>query len=194
MAGVYPHITATALRLSGLQLNTSRVIDLGGGQGTWIRQMLEQGLHLGSVLDQNHEKIATAATMLREIFPPERFKAMVADVTQIPADNCSYDMAVSRSSLHFWHDLPAALHEVARILVPGGFFFSGRGYGPDTPDEVRERAKTLKKQMFSGEGISGDEPAAISAAELSKILDDCGFDVLHILNDHSAFWIFARKR
>jgi ubiquinone/menaquinone biosynthesis C-methylase UbiE len=38
----------------------------------------------------------------------------------LPFDDASFDWVISRMSAHHWHDVPAALAEVRRVLKPGG--------------------------------------------------------------------------
>ncbi|MFM0035121.1 class I SAM-dependent methyltransferase [Paraburkholderia strydomiana] len=38
----------------------------------------------------------------------------------LPFDDHSFDWVISRMSAHHWHDVPAALAEVRRVLKPGG--------------------------------------------------------------------------
>jgi ubiquinone/menaquinone biosynthesis C-methylase UbiE len=39
---------------------------------------------------------------------------------KLPFDNTSFDFVLSRMSAHHWHDVPAALQEVRRVLKPNG--------------------------------------------------------------------------
>lgn len=45
-----------------------------------------------------------------------------ADATRLPFSNATFDAVVCQFSLMFFHDKPAAIQEVARVLIPGGTF------------------------------------------------------------------------
>ncbi|WP_085317933.1 class I SAM-dependent methyltransferase [Derxia lacustris] len=46
--------------------------------------------------------------------------AQPAHAERLPFADASFDMVVTRMSAHHWRDLPAALAEIRRVLVPGG--------------------------------------------------------------------------
>ena len=39
---------------------------------------------------------------------------------KLPFPDAHFDFAITRTSAHHWHDVPAALREARRVLKPGG--------------------------------------------------------------------------
>lgn len=73
-----------------------------------------------------------------------RAKTLHADVHDIPLENESVDLVISRGSIPFWNSPLAALGEMYRILAPGGKVYVGTGRG--TP-EVRKQVEVKRKDM-----------------------------------------------
>lgn len=51
----------------------------------------------------------------------------------LPFPDAHFDWAISRYSAHHWHDVPAALREVRRVLKPGGRVLLIDSVGGETP-------------------------------------------------------------
>ena len=51
----------------------------------------------------------------------------------LPFPNARFDFVISRYSAHHWHDVPAALREVRRVLKPGGRALMIDTAGGETP-------------------------------------------------------------
>lgn len=188
---VYEYLTRTLLRLTRLDLASTAAVDIGGGNGQWLEFLLQKGLKYGSVLDIDPEKIAEADTLLRENFSEERWQTINADVVSIPVVDDSFELVVSRSSLHLWPDAIKAWQEIARITRPGGFVFVGRGYGPDLPDDLRQTVKKEKKMSHGDGGDSFQEPPSMPVEELEEIIKNAGFAIIEIIPDHKAHWVLA---
>jgi SAM-dependent methyltransferase len=60
-----------------------------------------------------------------------------ADVEQLPFVDRSFDLVISRFSAHHWPHPGRALHQVARVLRPGGRCLLIDTVGPDDPEADR---------------------------------------------------------
>ena len=49
-------------------------------------------------------------------------KDKVRAMRELPFDDASFEVVISRYSAHHWHDVGQALREVKRVLKPGGIF------------------------------------------------------------------------
>lgn len=97
---------------------TGTVLELGGGTGVMAEQTLRRnpGLAL-TMTDIDSKMVATAAERLRK-WPNAR--AVVADVTQLPFDDHSFDAVTSYLMLHHVIAWEQAIREAVRVLRPGG--------------------------------------------------------------------------
>ena len=191
---VYQYLTRTLLRLTSLIPEQTDVVDLGGGNGLWLSYMLDHGFKSGALVDADYEKIQATSAMLAEKYATASWQAIQADVCNIPVPAGAFNLIVSRSSMHLWPDLPAAWREISRITRPGGYVFSGRGYGPDLPEDLRQAVKAAKHQHLYGDrGEAHREPPSLSGEELSELAAGVGFSTLAIIPDHKAYWFLAVK-
>lgn len=191
---VYEYLTQTLLRHTGLNPAAADAIDLGGGDGLWLYCLLNKGFRSGALVDIDKEQIAAAASIMSKEFVAKRWPAIATDVVNMPFADSSFDVAVSRSSMHFWPDLPAAWRELARVLRRGGYVFAGRGFGPDLPEDIRASVKAAKYQTIYGDSNARhQEPGSLSAEELSAIAAGAGFSTVAVIPDHKAYWFLAQK-
>src|SRR4051794_24111545 len=92
-----------------------RTVDVGCGEGRLTRHMRDLG-HAVVGIDASPTLVAAA----REMDPSMDIR--LADATAIPLDDECADLVVAFRSLHDIDAMPAAIRDVARILVPGGRF------------------------------------------------------------------------
>jgi SAM-dependent methyltransferase len=94
------------------------VLEIGGGSGAMARQLLRR--HPGVRLTLTDLDEVMLARARREL--AGRATVTTADATRMPFPDASFDLVLSFLMLHHvvtWED---ALHEVARVLRPGGRF------------------------------------------------------------------------
>lgn len=89
-----------------------RVLDLGAGTGKLTAQLTGLGARVTAV-DPDEAMLGE----LRRTLPSVR--ALHGPAEAIPLPDGSVDAVLCGQSLH-WFDLPRALPEIARVLVPGG--------------------------------------------------------------------------
>jgi len=106
----------------------------------------------------------------------ERGEILQGDVHQIPLNDETMDLVISRGSLPFWEEPALALKEIYRILKKGGTTFVGGGKGPKKIKE--EIVAKMKKngqnsdvetmyKMF-GDGMKKDYAALLQAQGIHK--------------------------
>ncbi|WP_149359676.1 class I SAM-dependent methyltransferase [Lolliginicoccus suaedae] len=95
------------------------------------------------------------------------------DGQSLPLDDASCDSALSTWTLCTIPDVTAALHEVRRVLKPGGtFHFVEHGLAPDTNVQAwQHRLNPLQQKLFGGCNL--DRPIA-------RLVEDAGFTITSI--------------
>lgn len=109
LAGIRDRLLDTARLQPG-----HRVLDLGAGTGLLTHTAATQVSPSGTVVALD---VSTAA--LAQIYGSA---AVSGDACHLPIATGSIDRVVARSVLIYLHDLPGALHEIARVLTPAGLF------------------------------------------------------------------------
>ena len=90
-----------------------RTLEVGCGEGRVARDLARRG-HTVVALDASPTLAASAAAA----DPDGRY--LVADAAALPFGNQSFDLVVAYNSLMDVDDMPLAVAEASRVLVPGG--------------------------------------------------------------------------
>jgi len=94
-----------------------RVLDVGCGQGIDVyRYALAGAQATGIDLTPRHVELARAHVAAMGL----EAEIVAGDAESLPFDDASFDRVSSNGVLHHTPDLPAALREIRRVLVPGG--------------------------------------------------------------------------
>ena len=94
-----------------------RVVDIGCGPGAAVRRAAGIGAVVTGV-DPATVMLRVARVLDRS--GSARYLEGVAEA--LPLDDDEVDAAIALATVHHWPDLPGALAEIARVLVPGGRF------------------------------------------------------------------------
>ena len=95
------------------------VLDVGTGPGVLLVELAERRPDLRLTgIDLSADMVATAQRNLGKF--GEQASARMADVTDLPFGDDSFDVVVTSYSMHHWDDPAAAVPELARVLRPGG--------------------------------------------------------------------------
>ncbi|KAK4536753.1 hypothetical protein CDCA_CDCA09G2778 [Cyanidium caldarium] len=173
-------------RLLDVQRRFDAAVDVGAGASHFRRALLSNGLadRVGSLLevDMSGEMLARGAAVcpLQQSALPAT--QLVADEERVrsavlhdaPARrSLSFDLAVSCLALHWMNDLPSALAQIARLLVPDGFFL-GAMLGGDTLHELRVSLQ-LAEEALTGGGISAHVSPMVRTRDVGSVLSRGGF-------------------
>lgn len=107
-----------AFRASGAPAHD--VLDVGCGTGRLLETAAGcwDGVRFTGV-DASEEMVEEAR---RKHEGDVRFVFKQGDASALPVDSDSFDAVFSTMSFHHWRDQVAGIHEVARVLRPGGLF------------------------------------------------------------------------
>jgi SAM-dependent methyltransferase len=140
------------------------VVDLGAGTGALTRLLVGRAEEVVAVEPDDRMR-----AVLAEAVPGAR--AVAGRGEAIPLPDSSVDAVLASSSWH-WMDTVPTLHEIARVLVPGGTV-SAMWSGPDPDSGLVAQAQALLAGDGGGDGNGGamgiDKE---SQAELSAAMSD----------------------
>ncbi|MET3600718.1 class I SAM-dependent methyltransferase [Martelella mangrovi] len=118
---LYPLIARTIFREVSKRIET--VLDVGSGPGYLSVEMAARPPIKVQAIDINPTMLALAAKRADQRGFRSQIVFDTADVHQLPYKSNTFDLVVSYSCLHHWHDIPTALSECVRVLRPGGTLY-----------------------------------------------------------------------
>ncbi len=188
-ARVYPAIARHVVEKYGI--TSGLCLDAGSGPAS-LALALARVTDLQIVsLDREPEMTSLAEKNIAGAGLAHRIVAVTADVCRIPFDDGYFDLVVSRGSVFFWDDRPAALRELYRVVKPGGVIYCGGGMGSEAihreADEIimsDERFKDMRDFWQQRKGRLGKENEAAFAEDLNR----AGLEG-RILKDGGGIWI-----
>jgi ubiquinone/menaquinone biosynthesis C-methylase UbiE len=103
------------------QFSGGSVLDVATGSGGFIHFLMEGLADYTEIIGiDNNERSAPLFIESFKDIPPIRFKQMDARQMEFPA--ASFDTVCIANSLHHFADPQVVLHEMNRVLRPGGYF------------------------------------------------------------------------
>lgn len=154
--GLLGHFVARAMALDTAAVNRRMlealepkpgeiILEVGCGHGRALRSVADRILHGGVMgIDPSRVMCDVAMRHNRKAISAGRIRIERSGVDSIPAPDAAFDKAFSVHTIYFWPDLDAGLHELHRVLRPGGqlrlAFHSG---------ENRAVADRLPKSVYS---------------------------------------------
>ncbi len=126
-APVYPVIAQQIRTQTGITQGVCLDIGTGGGYlGIALAAITDLEFYL---MDKSPEMREIAWMNVAVSGFQNRVHTLCGDVHDIPRENGSIDLVISRGSLFFWEDKARAFAEIYRVLAPGGAAYIGGGMG-----------------------------------------------------------------
>ncbi|MCP5149932.1 MAG: malonyl-ACP O-methyltransferase BioC [Ectothiorhodospiraceae bacterium] len=120
-----------------IRIDPARILDVGCATGSTTTALAAR-YPRATVLAVDHAlpMLRAHPTPRRLSFRPRRRIPVCADLEALPFADAGFDLVVSNATLH-WSSRPdRSLHELTRVLAPGGLLMLS-AYGPDTLGELR---------------------------------------------------------
>lgn len=158
----------------------ARVLDLACGPGIYARPLARR-LATGRVvgLDRSPPMLAHARR-LRAAEAVANLDLVRGSALDLPFAAGRFDVVNCCGALHLLPDVPRALAEVHRVLVPGGRF---------TAAVVRARRRSRDRRLAGWFGVH-----AFSRDELIDLLAAAGFAGVAVLHDRGVWMIAAAEK
>lgn len=127
------------------RLQPNRSLDLGCGAGHASYALANGGANTVIAYDLLDEMLSIVAAEAQKR-ALSQIATQKGPVESLPFPDDSFDLIVTRFSAHHWHDMNAALSEVARVLAPGGTLVVIDVVAPETPlfDTVLQTVELLR--------------------------------------------------
>jgi ubiquinone/menaquinone biosynthesis C-methylase UbiE len=157
---VNEHVNTIAFEQLALE-PSERLLDIGFGGGLLIRQALSTapGVFVAGI-EVSKPMLERGRRTFREPIREGRVEILEADVAAIPYGDDRFDKAAAINTMHFWPDPAGGLHEIWRVLRPGGVLVLAV-----RPKEFLERVR------FTGLGFT-----AFDEDQLRSLLEGAGFE------------------
>jgi ubiquinone/menaquinone biosynthesis C-methylase UbiE len=162
----------------------SAVLDIPTGGGVALRGLRpDQGIRYVAA-DISPEMLARARRVARERGVEDQVELTSADVERLPFGDGEFDLCISFAGLHCFPDPRAAVHEISRVVRPGGgfvgsVFLTGTG--------VRHLPAVVGGRVAGVMGPSG------TRADLDDWLHDAGFSEVRIELSGAIGYFGAKK-
>jgi SAM-dependent methyltransferase len=163
--------TSLALIERAAVARTASIIDIGGGESTFVDDLLLRGYKNLTVLDVSQ----TAIEVTKKRLGPaaERVHWLVGDILKIDLEPRAYDLWHDRAVFHFLttpEQRVAYVRQVASAVRPGGHVIVST-FGPEGPT----KCSGLAVMRYDAESLHGEFGGRFRLVESSKELHETPF-------------------
>ena len=156
-------------RLSALvrRIGPVKALDLGCGAGHAGFALASGGAHV-TACDLSEKMLGVVSREAKRRGLP--IETVLSPAEELPFEDASFDLMVTRYSAHHWLDLKGALAEAARVLVPGGKLVAIDSIAPEEPlfDTVLQTIELLR---------DASHVRNYRVSEWKSMLEEAGFTV-----------------
>lgn len=188
-APIYPIIAEQIKQKTGITKGTCLDVGTGGGHlGIALARSTDLYVYL---FDKSQEMLEIADRNIAGYGLEAKIQTLSGDVHDIPLEDQSINLVVSRGSVFFWEDRQKAFKEIYRVLAPGGFAYIGGGFG--TPELKKQVAGIMEKKDSKWHEKVKRNTGDHSVEAFEKILQSAEIPVFKINRDEAGLWIVMRR-
>ena len=188
-APVYPIIAEQIKNKTGITKGIC--LDIGSGSGYLgiaLAKVTELHVYL---FDKSPEMLNIAARNIAASGLDSKIRTLSGDVHNIPLDEQSIDLVVSRGSIFFWENRPKAFKEIYRVLSPGGCAYIGGGFG--TPELKKQITETMLKMKKDWPEMVQRNTGKQKEETFKEELCSAGIPEFKIIRNEMGLWIVIRR-
>ena len=155
------------------------ILDVGCGGGRTVGKlagMAAEGKVYG--IDFSKDSLAVARRRNRPLIQAGRVEIRHASVSSLPFEDNTFDLASAVETHYFWPDLAADMHEILRVLKPGGQFIL-----------LCEAYKGGKYEERNLKFVELGNMAYLSRDEFSDLFTSAGFTDAQVLEEYDKGWM-----
>jgi ubiquinone/menaquinone biosynthesis C-methylase UbiE len=188
-APIYPVIARQILERTGISRGVA--LDAGSGPAHLSMALAQESELKLFAFDASPMMLEIAYEHITDAGLVKRVVPVLGDVHDIPFEDNSIDLIVSRGSWFFWDNLDLAFKEMYRVLSPGGMTYVGGGFGNVQLKEAIHAAMAEKDPEFS-KGVS-NRMMRNNPDRIRNELEKAGIRTYDLIQDDSGFWLIIRK-
>jgi ubiquinone/menaquinone biosynthesis C-methylase UbiE len=194
-APVYPYLAKQIKEK--FYITEGTCLDLGTGPGSMAIAMANITSLEIIALDIQPEMIEICKNNIAEAGLSQRIRTVNANVCNIPLDDNSIDLIISRGSIFFWEDRITAFKEMYRLLRQGGVAYCGGGMGNE------QIKKQISDAFDTNEAIRAEKEIWLKMMKrnLNKLtIDQLGDELMQagieggVIEENAGLWVqFVKK-
>ncbi|OAA90379.1 class I SAM-dependent methyltransferase [Clostridium ljungdahlii] len=172
-------------------INEGICLDLGCGGGHLGIEMEKISGMVTYLLDISPYALKIADNRIKNSSLDNRIKTILGDAHNIPFEDETVDLVISRGSIWFWEDQVKVFKEIYRILTKGGCAYIGGGYG--NAELKKEVFKKMEEREENWEDTRKSFVKDNSPEKFNKIAKEANIPSYEIIDDERGLWIFINK-
>jgi ubiquinone/menaquinone biosynthesis C-methylase UbiE len=166
------------------KISKGTCVDIGCGPGYLALAVAKVSDLTVYALDISEPAIELAKEYIEKEGLANRITPVVGDVHNMPFDDNSMELVVSRGSLPFWRDKAKAFGEIKRILKPQGIAYIGCGFGSGYVKIAADKNNTRNRKPLK----------KFTHDSIIKALEDADIKDYTVIDDYNrGYWIIIRK-
>lgn len=165
-------------------------LDAGCGTGALGRAFAHLTQMELIFFDKCEKMLELAQKYVKDESLDDRSFFMLGDIHNIPYENESVDLIISRGSSPFWEDWNKAYEEIFRVLKKDGKAYIGCGFG--NKELHRNIMESMKKRNPNWEHPKFED-LGDKKNSLPKIMETLKPNRFEIIDNESGFWLFMEK-
>jgi SAM-dependent methyltransferase len=179
------HAELTAWGLEHIKVQSfDTMLDVGCGGGATLARLAAlapEGKIYG--VDYSAESVAASSKENQAKVALGRVEIFLGSVSHLPFPDKMFDLVTAVETHYFWPDLDADVHEILRVLKPGGtFLLIAEAYKGGKYDERLRKLDKLRGELkFSH----------VSIAEHRDLFSKAGFSEVQVFEDYERGWVCA---
>jgi ubiquinone/menaquinone biosynthesis C-methylase UbiE len=150
----------------------AEVLELGFGPGADVRRVARVARFVAGI-DHSAEMVRQATRRNRDAVAAGRVDLRQAPATSIPWPNDRFDVAFSINALHFSRDLGRPLHEMRRVVRPGGLV--AVAVQPLHAGSTEETARAWGRRLAEAFREAGLDDVQVESKSLKPVSATCAF-------------------